>query len=210
MGKKILTMCRYCESETFQYPLFIKRAKVREEGGEEVISYIVLECGGCNMISFLARSKDPFPIPGEQPYIDRNFYYDMEEDDDDFNILREKDYDKLPAKIQGLYDEVIVSFEEELQVMAGTGLRSLVEAICNHQQIKGGNLQEKIASLYKNGLISAAELLILDKLRLIGNQSIHRGKTFSLNKLSYALDIINHVLISIYVLPKINKHLKII
>ena len=89
------------------------------------------------------------------------------------------------------------------------GLRMLVEAICLEQKIPGLNLQSKIRKLHELGMISKNELPILDKLRLIGNDSAHKIKSFSIDKLSYALDIINHIIKSIYVLPKINKLLKL-
>lgn len=87
-------------------------------------------------------------------------------------------------------------------------MRTLVEAICIHQNIEGKNLKDKIENLHKAGLISTSEAPILDKLRLIGNVSAHQIKKLNINKLEYALDIINHVLKSIYILPKINRKLK--
>jgi hypothetical protein len=85
----------------------------------------------------------------------------------------------------------------------------LLEAICMEQKVIGNNLQQKILALRDRGLISANEIPILDKLRLIGNVAVHQTKGLRLNILSYALDIINHVLKSIYILPRINKKIKL-
>jgi hypothetical protein len=212
MEKTILTICNYCDGDKHHNRLFVTKGRVLNEGDEndyEVITYMVLECCGCKMISFVSKVKNRRPLPGEPSYIVKHFYHHMDEDQDKFSLLRDKDYDKLPAKIQDLYDEVTFAFEQGMQVSAATGLRTLVETVCNNQKIAGKNLQEKIKALHARGLISTSELPILDKLRLIGNQSTHEAKAFSVAKLSYALDIINHILVSIYVLPKINKRLKV-
>jgi hypothetical protein len=46
-------------------------------------------------------------------------------------------------------------------------------------------------------MIPGSELPILDKLRQIGNLSTHQIKAFPIEKLNYALDIINHIMKSI-------------
>ena len=115
----------------------------------------------------------------------------------------------MPKLLNDLYEEVEGAFKENSNILAGVGLRMLVEALCLEQKIKGRNLQEKIKNLHTSGLISANEVPILDKLRLIGNFSAHEIKGLSISKLEYALDIVNHVLKSIYILPKINKKLRL-
>ena len=92
----------------------------------------------------------------------------------------------LPAKIRSLYDELTYTLEVEARISAGMILRTIVKAICLNQGVNGNNLQEKIRNMQVNGLISKNELPILDKLRTIGNLSIHEIKSFPLEKLSYA------------------------
>lgn len=115
----------------------------------------------------------------------------------------------MTINLYDLYEEIKEAFESGSNILAGVGLRAMVEAVCMQEKIEGRNLQEKIKNLHNKGLIASSEQPILDKLRLIGNLSTHQIKAFPLDKLNYALDIINHVLKSIYVLPKINKKLKI-
>ncbi|MFL9483436.1 DUF4145 domain-containing protein [Chitinophagaceae bacterium LWZ2-11] len=205
MRKRIQTECHYCKRITYQTPLHT--VKVTETN--EPTSYITLECGGCQSISFLIRTNDPWAGADDNPYLDRNFSSCSSDSSDEFRFLKEEDMDELPTKVYDLYKEVIKLFESESKIVAGAGLRMLVESICVEQKIEGNNLQEQIKNLQIKGSISAAELPFLDKLRLIGNQSTHGIKIFPIEKLSYALDIINHTLISIYVLPKINRRLKI-
>ena len=206
MQKVIETSCYECNSVTHQTPLFLKKVQTIDDRS---MSYMVIECGGCKNISFVVREPLTDIIHGENDYVD--FNYPTEEDPlyAKYTFLRLEDENRLPKKIYNLYQEVRLVFNTDSNILAGIGLRMLVEAICINQKIPGNTLQDKIKKLHQNGIISTTELPILDKLRLIGNDSTHKIKSFPMNKLSYALDIVNHILKSIYVLPAINKLLKI-
>ncbi len=162
-------------------------------------------------ISFLKRHTNGLfadeDEDGDVGYFDENF--PNKEYDLDVVLLSEQQQSTLPKIFRNLYEEVEGAFKEESNILAGVGLRMLVEAICMERKIKGKNLQEKIKNLSPAGLISANEIPILDKLRLIGNFSAHEIKSFSNEMLDYALEIINHILKTIYLLPQINRKLKI-
>jgi hypothetical protein len=209
MEKEIETKCGQCNRMTHQKVLFSKK-QVEEDGYFEThLLYMMVQCGGCKTISFLIRASDPTPFSDEPEYEDHNYPVEPDQLNITYNFLREKDQENLPIKLYELYEEVKSTFRTESNIMAGIGLRMLVEAICLQQKIAGRNLQEKINKLHTQGMIATSELPIIDKLRLIGNQSTHQIKSFSTEKLSYALDIVNHILVSIYILPKINRKLKI-
>lgn len=207
MPKTINTACHFCEKETYHNVLFEKIVKGIDENYSSDERYITLQCGGCQSISFLIRSENP-DADEDFPFFDSNFSTKTTAIPD-FNFLRDDDQDELPSKTYELYNEVKDAFNKGLNILAGMGLRMLVESICLEQKIIKGTLANKIQELHTIGMISKTELPILDKLRLIGNQSAHEIKSFPAEKLAYALDIINHVLISIYVLPKINRRLKL-
>jgi hypothetical protein len=209
--KIINTQCSTCDRKTNQHILFLKREKKKNEHNEkeiEIVDYLTIECAGCKTVSFLHRELYE-DINGEEGFIDNHYPNNSNYHWGEFNFLSDEDQDELPTPLYNLYEEVKLAFENDSNILAGIGLRTLVEAVCLHQKIAGKNLQDKIKNLQTQGLISSAELPILDKLRLIGNMSTHQVKAIPLDKLNYALDIINHVLKSIYVLPKINRKLKI-
>lgn len=210
MRKEIQTYCDACENNTYQTALFSKKVQGDNENYDDSQYYMVIQCNGCKEISFLLRTQNPNAIDeDDELYFDRNYSGDYEPDDEDFNFLRDKDYDKLPAKIRDLYDELTYTLGVEARISAGIILRTIVEAICLNQGVPGDNLYQKIRNMHARGLISTNELPILDKLREIGNLSTHEIKSLPLEKLSYAVDIVNHVLTSVFILPKINKRLKI-
>jgi hypothetical protein len=199
--------------ETGHEVLYSKRTKNIDpffEIGFELFFYMVIQCRGCHTISFLLReSIDDLDENGKIIFIDSHYPDSSTNIINHYNFLNSEDIYLLPKKLISLYEEVQQAFKNESNVLAGIGIRTLVESICIHQKMIGRNLQDKIKNLLAAGLISSSELPILDKLRIIGNQSTHEIKPFSLDKLNYALDIVNHILKSIYILPKLNRKLKI-
>lgn len=211
--KTLEIFCRDCDKITNQNVLFGVRQKFTALGYEaekpvlfDYIHYITLQCAGCKQISFLQRSTSDAwgDLDGELIAVD-NIY----PNDNVSNFLRTDEEMELPQPLSSLYGEVKKAFSNNSNILAGVGLRMLVEAVCIDRKITGRNLQEKIINLQKDGLIAVSEVPVLDKLRQLGNSSAHQIKAYSLGKLEYALDIINHVLRSIYVLPKINKRLEL-
>lgn len=214
--EKIYTHCNDCKKTTNHKVLYWKRftkydESVRENsaGYESHTDYMTIQCNGCEEISFVIRSIGALFADenDEIGHIDENF--PNSEHELNVVLLSEDEQSSLPKILRNLYKEVEGAFKEESNILTGVGLRMLIEGICVERNIKGKNLQEKIKNLNPAGLISANEIPILDKLRLIGNFSTHEIKSFSNEMLEYALEIINHILKTIYVLPKINKKLKI-
>lgn len=204
MSKKIVTFCNACQGDKNHERLFTRKVKSFFDNSNE--EYSVVQCMGCNNVSFLKlsipkkRSEEPMHYNYPQGFLHYNGLYDF---------LSDAHQDELPGVIYDLYEEVMHAFNGDAAILAGIGLRTLVEAICLDQRMTGSNLQQKIQDLHKKGLISSAELPILDKLRLIGNVSAHQIKSLSMDKLELALGIINHILTSVYVLPKIHSRLKL-
>ena len=201
MAKPVLTFCTECDGDKNHKRLYSKTTKSKYT--KTVEEFCVVECMGCNTVSFLLLlqvSKKSKPIHYNYP--------DDAPGSKDVMFMYEEYISKLPKTIRNLYEELLSAFNENATVLSGIGLRALVEAVCLDQSIPGKNLQVKIKGLHDQGWISKSELPILDKLRLIGNDSAHKIKAWPMRKLELALGIINHVLISIYILPKIDLKLK--
>jgi hypothetical protein len=200
MIKTVLTYCSECDGDKNHRKLFSKTAKGYSKSVEE---FSIVECMGCNAISFLQivkLSKKSKPMHFNYPDDQSPAYYDA---------LSVEHVKFFPKRIRGLYEEVISAFEAASPILSAVGLRALVEGICMEQSIPGSNLLKKIEALHREGFISKSELPILDKLRIIGNDSAHKMKSLPMNKLRLALGIVSHILTSIYILPEINKRLKI-
>lgn len=214
MPKSIKTFCLTCDSETNQKVLFSKIEKSKYDEEDKTIpetkyedNFMTVQCAGCNTLSFVKRTTITVTGEGDEEPFSFDEYYPGS--DSDFNFLNDDEYHMLPSMLRKVYIEIESAFFSDSEILAGLGLRTLVEAICMEQKVNGNNLQQKILHLKDKGLISTNEVPILDKLRLIGNVAAHQIKGLPLDILSYALDIVNHVLKSIYILPKINKKIKL-
>jgi Domain of unknown function (DUF4145) len=217
MAKKIITECNNCKDKTNHSVMYSKKVihtykedNALNKSQKTVEDNMVVQCKGCNQISFLLRRSGSFLYYGDDKikYHDWN-YPEIDYDEGDYRFLERDEKKYLPKKMTRLYEEVEHAFENEDNILAGVGLRMLVESICLEQNITGANLKVKIEKIHHHGLISKNAIPILDTLREIGNISAHEIKSFSLSKLEYALDILNNVLKSIYVLPAIKKKLKL-
>lgn len=131
MIKTVLTYCSECDGDKNHKKLFSKTAK--KGYSKSIEEFNVVECMGCNSISFLQtiklskRSKPMhFNYPDDE--IANPVYY---------NFLSEKHVAIFPKAIRKLYDELIPAFEAGSTILLGIGLRALVEAICIDQSIPG-------------------------------------------------------------------------
>ena len=82
------------------------------------------------------------------------------------------------------------------------GIRALLESICEEKQAKGRKLVHKIDDLKIKGILTPVSAGILHKIRSLGNDAAHKAKPHSEKQLGLAMDIIEHLLKDVYILPK--------
>jgi len=82
------------------------------------------------------------------------------------------------------------------------GIRAVVEAVCNEKKAAGKNLEDKIESLIEGGWLSPTQAQFLNKSRVLGNLAAHEIKPPSASTLQIALNIIENLLQTVYILPK--------
>src|ERR1035437_3227305 len=70
---------------------------------------------------------------------------------------------ELPYKIYRVYDEVHAALCNNFNVLAGIGIRAIVETICKHKGLTAGNLKVKIDGLATANVITPAGAVILDQ-----------------------------------------------
>lgn len=114
--------------------------------------------------------------------------------------MREHHY--LPSQVASIYDETHASLCADRFIMAGFGIRAIVEAVCNDKNIAGRNLQLKIDGLRDAGHITKDGALILHNLRFMGNKAAHELKTHKRNELEAGFDVLEHLLQGVYVVPQ--------
>lgn len=165
---------------------------------EATASWSIVQCEGCGTYSFLQTShRRGIDTDGDEAtFIDKVLYPRRVVGRVDLEGIR-----FLPFQIQRIYFETREAICNEMNVLAGVGIRALVEVVCKERNGLGGNLQQKIDGLVEIGDLTAAGAKILHSLRVMGNEAAHEVKAHSSQDLATAFDVIEHLLTGIWILP---------
>ncbi len=163
----------------------------------------IVQCQGCFAISFSIESQfsedmDFNPRTGEEyvPTKRKNYPNRITG-----RPMMQKAH-LLPHGVYKIYEESHNALCADLKIMAGFGIRAIIEAVCKDNNMTGRNLQEKIDSLANEGLITQAGSVILHNLRFMGNAAAHEMKAHTLKELDTSFDVVEYLLKGVYILPK--------
>ena len=169
-------------------------------------NYQIVKCCGCGSVSFkievLTDEDDYNPDTGElEPsvtlYPPRITGRKPLEDDS-----------KFPPAIQKIYYEVLNALNNSLVILAAIGLRTLIECICIDQNVRGANLEKKINALASTEVLSETQAKLLHTHRFLGNIATHEITAAKQTELVAALDIVETLLKTIYILPEMDKNIR--
>ena len=199
--------CQKCAGKTNHKALVT--VDVRGSEGDHSYSFDwsadhqIVQCLGCKSLSYrIARSNS-------------EDYHQISDDDYEYAVV-EKLYPPrlegrkglgdetvyLPAKIRPIYDETLTALSVQALILAAIGLRALIEAVCQERQAKGSDLFKKIDNLVEQRFLTPAGAEILHKIRALGNAAAHEAKPHNEKQLALAMDIVEHMLKDVYILPK--------
>lgn len=165
---------------------------------QENESWQITQCNGCELLSFrkLSSNSEDFDHDGSTLVIEEIY---------PIRSLKRKQLDFedvfVPYKVKKIYEETYLAISNQQHILAGIGVRALVEAVCKERGTTNYNLADKIAELHTLGVLTENHKEFLHKLRVMGNYSAHETKPQIINDLEIALDIIEHLLKDIYILP---------
>lgn len=196
----IWTPCSSCDRDTKHDILFSTEESEYEYRIDR--SFQVVQCCGCETKSFrkvLAYIEDVYQI-----------------DDDEWEIPKEihlfpailkghrtvPDIARAPDTVSSIYTESLAAIKNQSFTLAGIGLRATIEAICNERSVTGRNLEIRIDKLAKAGFVSQADADRLHAIRFMGNDAAHEIQAADLDGLLIALKIIEHLIVSIYILDR--------
>ena len=164
----------------------------------------IIQCQGCKTVSFRRASSNSddwmqTSHDGDGEYvIDESIYPSRVEG---IKGLGE-DRHYLPTNVRRIYDETLQALSSQSPVLAGIGLRALLETVCKEKQATGKDLLKKIDSLVAASVLTPASAAILHKIRTLGNSAAHEVKPHSERQLGLAMNIVEHLLKDVYILPK--------
>jgi hypothetical protein len=173
----------------------------------------IVQCQGCKSISFRKNFgnseegdyiEDPEDGSYEEVYPDHEEIYPSRIAGR--GIINKTWY--LPPSVLEIYNETHSALSNKLPILAGIGIRTLIEAVCQEKKAAGNNLKERIDSLVGMGTLTQAGCEILHTMRDLGNEAAHNIRPHSDETLRIAMDVVENLLQSVYILPKISQGLK--
>src|SRR5688572_27263395 len=125
--------------------------------------YEIVRCQGCETVRFRTAYLDS----DSRDYETGDYVAEVHVYPDATPKARpaNKELTGLPPTVAGMYREALAAFNAGAKVLAGGGLRAIVEAICKDRKIADGNLQKKIDKLVEAGLLAKPQADLLHEER---------------------------------------------
>ena len=200
-GKQVRIPCSRCGGDPKNHKVlkeYIDSWEVEDAGISGVSVYQICKCAGCDDVRFrteFSNSEDFDPRTGE-PETQVGVYPEAQE-----STRSSIDIFDLPDPIARIYRETILAFNAGALILAGGGLRAIVEALCQDKNVPGGNLQAKIDNLAQQGFLAVPQATLLHEERYLGNAALHEIVAPSKLDVEDGFDIIDTLLKTIYILP---------
>ncbi|MBD8721907.1 DUF4145 domain-containing protein [Oxalobacteraceae sp. CFBP 13708] len=168
------------------------------------VEYETLLCNGCETIFFQTRSWNSEDVdydygPDNNPVCTFNSTERIFHEETAFTQSI-RDFQLLPLQIQSIYNETKTALNSAQPILAGIGIRAILEIICKSKRAIGRTLDLKINSLVSKGALSLNGAKVLHKLRILGNAAAHDAKPHSLSQLSSAIEVLDSLLLTVYIL----------
>lgn len=166
--------------------------------------YQIIKCKGCKTLSYreISSTSEDYAQIGEDEW-------ELQERERLFpsRIEGRKDLGDdaihLPPDLFRIYRETAQALINESPVLAGIGLRAIVETVCKEKKASGKDLYEKINDMASKHVLTPSGAEILHKVRTLGNKAAHEVAPHTFRQLSRAMDVVEHMLRDVYIIPKL-------
>jgi len=199
MAKDIRCFCNTCRNENNHrllkdetFSQIEKYGKGYEETYWQV--YQIVQCSGCDSVSFRLVFASTEDIDPETGTLNEGVYLFPVRDKFDVRL----DFSCIPRSTRKVLRETLKAVNNECKILAGIGLRVIVESICAELEIKASNLEKKIDLLIEKGFASIKQGEQLHFLRDLGNKAAHEINEPTNEELSIAYEIIEAMLKVMY------------
>ncbi|WP_064596102.1 DUF4145 domain-containing protein [Pseudomonas sp. DR 5-09] len=203
-GEKLKIICGECRIAQKHVVLTSLEDCIDEDNFGSVKSYQIVQCQNCDSLCFRSEYAD-----SESHAYDPETGEDFEWTQVDIfphrtaGRFKIKDSFLLPIGVRQAYDELIDAMNAGQRILAGLGIRVVVESICVDLNAEGDSLYKKINDLSLKKAITQVDASILHKLRSLGNASAHEAKPSSAEQLDLAMNVVEHLLLGTYIHPRL-------
>ena len=115
---------------------------------------------------------------------------------------------KIPEYIRRSLEDLYVALQNKLNVLAGIGIRALLESLMVKTVGDKGRFAENLKALGSAGHVSRGQYELLESTLEIGHAAMHRNFVPPDEALVACMDVTEHVIQSIYVFPRLSASLK--
>jgi hypothetical protein len=203
VGEEHALPCRTCAGKPDHKVLASVDVDDHNEDASWYDHYQVVQCGGCKTISFRktsSNSEDLVQVGADE--WEHTIYESVYPSRIAGRIGLGADVSYLPATVRRIYEETQIALMGASPVLSGIGLRALLETVCKEKAAVGRDLLKKIDYLVTANVLTPASAAILHKIRTLGNAAAHEVKPHSEKQLGLAMDIVEHLLRDVYILPR--------
>ncbi|HAS6957204.1 TPA: DUF4145 domain-containing protein [Vibrio vulnificus] len=213
VGQILRCPCSSCETESKHTVVADVELQLREEDSHNFYGsdkqYQTIQCNGCDTISFRIAhysTEDIYHIEGEENGFN-DIYLQAEEFYPNPNVSREPidNLGWLPSHIPPIYSETLLALNNNQRILAGIGIRAILESVCKNLGATGGTLHRKIDSLVETKSLSLNDAEVLKLIKNMGNNAAHDVLLHEHDQLEIAFNIIERMLESVYIAPKLLK-----
>ncbi len=198
--KTVWTACSSCDRDTRHDILFSAEESEYEYRVDRF--YQVVSCRGCETKSFrkvISHIEEAYQVDEDEWVVPKDIFL--------FPAVLKghravPDIARAPRVVRDIYEQSIQAIKNQANTLAGIGLRATVEAICNERGVAGRTLEARIDKLSKLGFVSQADADRLHAIRFMGNDAAHEIQPAELESLLVALKIVEHLIVSLYILDK--------
>lgn len=201
-------VCNHCDNTTNHLVCSSIEIFWGNDDIQGVDIYEMIQCSGCNSISFRISSSNSDDVDQD---INGDLIHPETVEIYPNRLMGRtalEDIYSLPEKIRSIYKETHTALCTKLKILAGIGIRALIEAVCSEEKTKGGTLEKRIDDLVIKEVLTKRNADILHKTRLLGNEAAHEIKAPSDLELDVAFDIVENLLETVYIIPKKAERLK--
>jgi hypothetical protein len=184
-----------------EYETSWQEEEIGEQGG---ITHEICICRGCDTVRFRQVIWDTMDTDDEgQPLLKIRIFPELGASE-----RAAVEVNDFPNRVGRIYLETVRAMNAGALILAGGGLRAIVEAICIDQNVDGRTLQNKIDDLVSKGLLAKPQADLLHEERYIGNAALHEISPPAKADIEDGLVIVEGLLNTIYTLPDRAKRLR--
>jgi hypothetical protein len=208
-GKEIWAACGFCGKVTAHSALVEVDVVDGDDSFTARSENFIIMCLGCKTVSFCEESSNSEDID-----------YNDEGEPVSHTITQKvypgrvagrsllEDIHRLPNEVRLIYLQTHEAICNKQSILAGIGLRAIVEAVCSEKEASGRNLLKKIDSLVRKGVTTRDGADILHSIRHMGNTAAHKVSANTEEELTTALEVVEHLLMGVYLIPHKAQKLK--